>query len=71
MKRTKPCSASKAIRAKCAECMAFYADGHKDCGIPTCPLYAWNRLGKEEANLWWVNRKLCQLYHAYFKAKNS
>lgn len=29
----------EAILAKCASCMAYYADGRQDCHIPTCPLY--------------------------------
>jgi hypothetical protein len=28
-----------AIRAKCYECMGFYADGKVSCLIPSCPLY--------------------------------
>lgn len=30
---------SQAIKAKCYECMGYYADGKIDCGIETCPLY--------------------------------
>ncbi len=30
---------ASAIRAKCYECMGYYADGKKDCKVPTCPLY--------------------------------
>jgi len=29
----------QAIRAKCYDCMGYYADGRKDCGQTTCPLY--------------------------------
>ncbi len=30
---------NQAISAKCYECMGYYSDGAKDCGIPECPLY--------------------------------
>jgi hypothetical protein len=30
-----------AMLAKCAECMAQFADGRFDCEIPKCPLYPW------------------------------
>jgi len=36
-----PKSRKYAILAKCYECMAEYVDGRKDCGITSCPLYAW------------------------------
>ena len=29
----------QAVHAKCAECCCGYADGRRDCGVPTCPLY--------------------------------
>ena len=28
-----------AIRAKCADCSCYYADGMRDCENPRCPLY--------------------------------
>ena len=34
-------TATVAIRAKCAECTAKYADGKFDCGISKCPLHEW------------------------------
>lgn len=32
-------SAAGLIKAKCYECMGYYADGAKDCKISLCPLY--------------------------------
>lgn len=32
---------SKAVRAKCCECMGYYVDGMIDCGVHTCSLYPW------------------------------
>jgi len=29
----------EAIKAKCYDCMGFYADGVQDCGVKDCPLY--------------------------------
>ncbi len=31
----------QAILAKCCDCMGHHVDGRFDCGIGTCPLYAW------------------------------
>ncbi len=28
-----------AVKAKCCDCMGYYADGRVDCENPTCPLY--------------------------------
>lgn len=28
-----------AVKAKCCECMGYYADGRVDCENPDCPLY--------------------------------
>jgi hypothetical protein len=33
--------ASKAIKAKCYDCMGYYEDGDDDCKDPTCALYRW------------------------------
>ena len=33
-------TASQSIKAKCYECMGYYADGKQDCKIKTCPLHA-------------------------------
>lgn len=30
-----------AMRAKCYDCMGYYADGAVDCEMPSCPLYPW------------------------------
>ena len=35
----KPLCASKALKAKCYDCMGFFADGRIDCAMPDCPLY--------------------------------
>lgn len=64
-------SARKAIRAKCAECMAFDVDGRHDCNIPLCPLYDFQPYRQKEPILWWVGRKVKELYHAYNKARNN
>ena len=45
-------SFKQAILAKCAECMAMYADGKADCGIPECSLYPWMPYGAL-----WVGRE--------------
>jgi len=29
----------QAIRAKCYDCMGYYADGKRDCGALDCPLH--------------------------------
>ncbi|MCJ7443468.1 MAG: hypothetical protein MUO26_02875 [Methanotrichaceae archaeon] len=46
---------SIAIRAKCAECTANYADGRYDCEICKCPLYPFmpyhGKTAKIELNL--------------------
>lgn len=41
----KSLTSSQAILAKCAECMAKYADGRDDCAMPDCPLYPWMPYG--------------------------
>lgn len=33
---------SEAIKAKCYDCCAGYADGVEDCGITDCPLYEYH-----------------------------
>lgn len=38
-------SLKKAILAKCAECMNFYADGRIDCEVKECPIYPWMPYG--------------------------
>jgi len=30
---------SRAILAKCCDCMGQYVDGKRDCSMPKCPLY--------------------------------
>ena len=32
-------SAGQSIKAKCADCMADYADGRLSCDMPDCPLW--------------------------------
>jgi len=39
-------SATQAIKAKCYDCMGYYADGNVDCETPTCPLYGYMPYGK-------------------------
>jgi len=34
-------SLRQSVKAKCYDCMGYYTDGKKDCGIKTCPLYPW------------------------------
>lgn len=29
----------QAVKAKCYDCMGYYADGKVDCVVPHCPLY--------------------------------
>jgi len=41
-----PTSLKMAIIAKCYECSGEYADGRKDCGIKSCPLYRWMPYGE-------------------------
>lgn len=36
-----PTSMKWAIRAKCFECLADYADGKYSCEMPDCPLFFW------------------------------
>jgi hypothetical protein len=33
--------ASRAILAKCYDCMGYFADGKSDCEMPDCSLYPW------------------------------
>ena len=44
----KPLIRSEAIKAKCYDCMAFYADGVISCEIPHCPLFPFNPYRKVE-----------------------
>jgi hypothetical protein len=37
---------SKAMAAKCYECMNGYVDGRMDCKIHDCPLYPWMPFSK-------------------------
>jgi len=30
---------SQAMKAKCYECLGYFADGIQDCKMPECPLY--------------------------------
>lgn len=32
---------TEAMKAKCRDCMADYADGRRDCENPACALYHW------------------------------
>jgi len=32
---------AQAIKAKCADCTSYYADGRKDCENNLCPLHDW------------------------------
>jgi hypothetical protein len=47
----KAISRSEAMRAKCAECMCWHADGRQDCKNEPCPLYPWMpyRRGADDA----------------------
>lgn len=42
-----------AIEHKCHNCCAEYADGHKDCEVPTCALYFFMPYRKLEPDLSW------------------
>ena len=44
-KGEKSLTRGQSILAKCAECMADYADGRVDCGVTTCPLYPFQPYG--------------------------
>ena len=37
---------TKAILAKCYECVGYYVDGIQDCRIKHCPLYPFNPYNK-------------------------
>ncbi len=37
--RGEPIHRAAAVKAKCCECMGYYADGRVDCENPDCPLY--------------------------------
>lgn len=42
-------SSTRRIRAHCYHCMSYYADGIRDCGVSSCPLYSlmpYGRYGK-------------------------
>jgi hypothetical protein len=47
----KKLSISQAVKANCAACMGFYADGRRDCDMMDCPLHPWmpyrDRTGEE------------------------
>ena len=50
----KPLRKTAAIKAKCAECMANYADGRDDCTVSDCPLYPfmpYTRKNRAKTNL--------------------
>lgn len=53
MKKATP---GNAIKAKCHECMGYYADGMVDCEIVTCPLYAWMPYRTQEIDNSWCLR---------------
>lgn len=42
-------SRSGGMRAACYQCMGYFVDGRQDCGIETCPMFAW-RPFKEKGN---------------------
>lgn len=46
-------SATRAMRAKCHDCMARYVDGRRDCEIPECPLYYWMPYRKQVPDYGW------------------
>jgi len=37
----------EALKAKCYDCMGGYADGARDCGVESCPLYLYMPYGKK------------------------
>ena len=39
--KANPNSLKYAILAKCYDCMGGYADGRRNCGVNSCPLYKW------------------------------
>lgn len=43
-----------AIRAQCAECCGFYADGMVDCENTRCSLYNWMPFKKKSPNFDWM-----------------
>jgi len=47
----RPLQRGQAIRAKCYDCMGYYADGRVDCLSPACPLYGYMiyRGGKDDS----------------------
>jgi len=54
-RRKKAPSRKQAMLALCHECMAFYADGKRDCQVPSCPLYWWMPYRKLDPDLSWQN----------------
>lgn len=46
-------SSTKAIEAKCHDCMGNYADGRVDCCKKDCPLYYWMPYRELEPDLEW------------------
>lgn len=47
-------SSTKAIHAKCHDCMSYYVDGRRDCKVPTCPLYYWMPYREQEPDTTWL-----------------
>lgn len=48
-------SLSRAVKAKCRECMAGY---RSDCAVVSCPLYAWMVYGSLEPDLSWAEQPI-------------
>lgn len=36
----------QSVKANCADCMGNYANGKRDCDIPSCPLYPYMPYGQ-------------------------
>jgi len=49
-------SRMKAMKAKCRDCCADYADGRKDCGVRKCALYYWMPYRKQEPDISWEQK---------------
>ena len=48
----------QAIRAKCYECMGYYADGRVDCQSPRCPLYPYHPYNKHRFKIIWSDARI-------------
>lgn len=69
--KEKRLSIARAIKANCAECTGFFADGRKDCNQSLCPFHEWMPYKDSESVLWWVGVTMGNMRDAYTRARRA